>query len=165
MYLIAATFLVLLVLALMDLLEKKMNGATISSRSWLMAFVVPTIISGVIFAVYWWLEANPKIAHTPLPSWFGFGLGGLLVGGFFFASVLEKYHYKEESDTESSVMLAGMVSVFISGGLWLKFGFSTWLLPVVIPFVWIVFGGLWSGSVALVVWFAEQVFRRKTLKK
>lgn len=165
MYLIAATFLVVLALALLDLLEKRMKGETISSRSWLTAFVIPTIISGVFLAVYSWFKANPKIAHAPLPDWFGFGLFGLLAGGFFVGSVLERLKYENVSLSEESVGFAGIVALFVSFALLAKFNLSGWFLLLFVPVVWITVGGLWSGSVSLAVWLAERVFRRKTKGK
>jgi hypothetical protein len=165
MYLIAATFVVLLVLTLLDLLEKKMNGAPISLRSWLMALSLPTIVSGVFLVAYLWLEANLKIAHAPVPDWFGFGLCSLLVGGFFFASVLERLEYENVSHSEETVGLAGMISIFASFALLAKFDLSGWFLLLLIPIVWVTLGGLWSGFVSLAVWLAEHVFHRKTKGK
>ncbi len=149
--------------ALMDLLEKK-NKGTFTFRSWLIAVSVPAILSGLFLAAYSWFD-NTKIANAPVPDWFGFGLIGLLTGGLFVGSVLERLKYRNVSLSEESVGLAGIVAIFGSFALMDEFDLSGWFLLLFVPVVWITLGGLWSGAVALFVWFAERVSQRKTHRK
>ncbi len=171
MFLVAATFVVLLVNMLLDLLLEKQKGRRITPKMWTLAFLVPIGVSGLVTLSGWFLKANPKIAHAPLPPWFGFGLIALFPTLFFILEVSSLCEQKRRTGDahlkieDDFVMGVGFVAILVTAWLWARFGFSAWFLPMVLALTWISLIALWIVSTKTVAFLVDKIFPRNQNEK